>query len=345
MKNLEYKYFADVDLYDKFFDSLKEDYPGFEDWFNRKSKEKAFVLYGKENKVVGFMYLKNEKDIDPKIIPPLKGENILKVGTFKFIPEGTGRGEKFIKKILDKAIEDNHDMVYLTVFEKHDYLIRLFEKYGFLKHGKKENELVYARNMKKIYNDILLDYPYIKTNSKKYHLAIFPKYHSRLFPDSLLKTEPPDIVKDESHSNSIHKIYISAINDLQNLKKGDIIAIYRTCEDGQRAAYTSVTTSVCVVEEVRTRESFADLNDYLKYCSKYSVFSEEELKFFFRAEQYKYVIKFTYNVALKKRLIRKTLLEKVGLARDVYWGFFEIKDEDFKKIIELSETNENYFIN
>ena len=33
--------FADIDLNDPFFDSLKEDYPGFEEWFDRKASTKA----------------------------------------------------------------------------------------------------------------------------------------------------------------------------------------------------------------------------------------------------------------------------------------------------------------
>lgn len=39
------KRFADIDLNDTFFNSLKEDYPGFEAWFEKKSKDnsKAYV--------------------------------------------------------------------------------------------------------------------------------------------------------------------------------------------------------------------------------------------------------------------------------------------------------------
>ena len=39
------KKFADIDLNDSFFTSLKEDYPEFEAWFNKKSKDgsKAYV--------------------------------------------------------------------------------------------------------------------------------------------------------------------------------------------------------------------------------------------------------------------------------------------------------------
>jgi len=50
-------------------------------------------------------------------------------------------------------------------------------------------------------------------------LAVKPKYHSRLFPDSILKTEDSTIAKDISYTNSIHKIYIAAMNGMENIKK------------------------------------------------------------------------------------------------------------------------------
>ena len=41
--NLSYEQFRSVDLSDPFFDSLKEDYTEFVEWFNRKSTEYAYV--------------------------------------------------------------------------------------------------------------------------------------------------------------------------------------------------------------------------------------------------------------------------------------------------------------
>ena len=42
----------------------------------------------------------------------------------------------------------------------------------------------------------------------------------------------------------------------------------------------------------------------------------------------------TYNVALKKRIVRHDLIEKVGLDRNQYWGFFELTDEQFNMIAQ-----------
>ena len=38
--SMEIKRFNEIDLNDCFFDSLKEDYPGFDTWYNKKATAK-----------------------------------------------------------------------------------------------------------------------------------------------------------------------------------------------------------------------------------------------------------------------------------------------------------------
>ena len=45
MDNLIYSKFSEIDLNDPFFDSLKDDYKEFSDWFKRKANDYAYVLY------------------------------------------------------------------------------------------------------------------------------------------------------------------------------------------------------------------------------------------------------------------------------------------------------------
>jgi len=111
-------------------------------------------------------------------------------------------------------------------------------------------ELVLLKNIFRLKNDILKDYPIVQTENKHiYGLSILPQFHTRLFSDSILNNESVDILKDVSHTNSIHKIYICAMQAVQSFQKGDILLIYRT-NDGQGAArFRSVITSICVVEK------------------------------------------------------------------------------------------------
>ncbi|EYU15591.1 hypothetical protein BA1DRAFT_01848 [Photorhabdus aegyptia] len=132
MDSLRYEKFSYFNHNDAFFNSLKESYIEFPDWLNKKARnnESDYVLYDTTGKIDGFLYLKLENNVSD-VDPPLPGNTHLKIGTFKFESKGTLRGQRFIKKVFDTAIVMEVDNIYVTVFEKHDYLIRLFEKYGF----------------------------------------------------------------------------------------------------------------------------------------------------------------------------------------------------------------------
>ncbi|MDX3888084.1 hypothetical protein AB6W71_11040 [Pasteurella multocida] len=95
MDNLKVVLFSDVNLDDPFFDSLKKDYKEFSDWFQRKSNEWAYVLYNDNNLIEGFLYYKFESDVED-VNPPIRGKAVMKVGTFKFNPAGTLRGQRFL---------------------------------------------------------------------------------------------------------------------------------------------------------------------------------------------------------------------------------------------------------
>ncbi len=153
------KSFSEIDLDDEFFKTLKDDYPGFEDWFHRKSSQKALTQYA-NGKLQAFLYLKNESCEAPEgIVPRLPPSRWLKVGTFKIDAHNTKLGERFIKKIMDVAIAGRFDGIYVTVFPKQGPLINLLGKYGFEERGKKGNELVLVKDMKRLCGDPLKDYP------------------------------------------------------------------------------------------------------------------------------------------------------------------------------------------
>lgn len=351
MDNLVYQRFDVFNHSDSFFDTLKNDYEEFSDWLVRKSKagESAYVLYNELENIDGFMYLKMEENVDD-IEPALPTGHHLKIGTFKFNSKGSLRGQRFIKKALDYAIRENADDIYVTVFEKHDYLIRLFERYGFVLHGKKETrngiERVYVRPLGVSRSNVLLDYPYVSTsNNKKYLLAIYPAFHTKLFPDSILNNESADIVEDVSYTNSIHKIYICAMQGVMKAKQGDLLVIYRT-GDGQGAArFRAVATSICVVEEVRHIKEFISLDEFLSYCERFSVFSRKELVSIFNTKRYPYIIRFSYNIALSKRPTRGTLLDEVGLNEEDRWSFMELNDQQFMHILKLGKVDESIIVN
>jgi hypothetical protein len=351
MNGLHYKKFSEIDGDDIFFDSLKGDYNEFKTWFAKKSDagEEAYVFYNSRKRMDGFLYLKVETDADASIIPPLPSGRALKVGTLKINAHGTKLGERFVKKIFDHAMNLGADYIYVTVFDKHQGLITLMERYGFEKQGEKVTgngaEHVLIRNLNVISGDVVKDFPHFEITNKKYYLlAIYPEYHSAFLPDSILNGESHDILEDVSHTNSIHKIYISGINRTKSLHPGDIVAIYRTNDGKGKAYYRSVISSIGVVEEVRQIKSFKSEAQFIKYAKPYSIFTLEQLKEYFTKKQKSYIIKFTYNAALKKRIIRKRLIEECLISTRTRWDFTQLTETQLKWIADQGEINESLIV-
>ncbi|UST64020.1 N-acetyltransferase [Pseudomonas moraviensis] len=351
MKNLKYCNFSEVDLTDTFFDSLKLDYEGFETWFDKKrvSGELAYVFYNSKNKIDGFLYLKSEVDIDESINPPLPVASTLKVGTLKINAHGTKLGERFIKKIFDHAISGEFEQIYVTVFSKHSSLIELFERYGFECYSTKTTrdgeEQVLIRQMTSLTGNVVKEFPLFGFEDRKYYLlAIYPKYHSAFLPDSILNNESHDIVQDVSHTNSIHKVFISGIARTKVMQPGDLILIYRTSDGKGKAYYRSVASSIGVIEEVRQIKSFSSETEFMKYAKPYSIFTKAELKDYFTNKKKSYIIKFTYNAALKKRIIRKRLMEECMISTRTRWDFMSLTEAQIKWVAAAGEINESLII-
>lgn len=353
--DLEIKTFRELNIEDPFFDSLKDSYPEFVNWFQKKAinGESAYVFFNAKGEILDFLYLKIEEEEMNDVTPILPVKKRLKVGTFKILPRHTRRGERFMKKIMDRAIADDVDEVYVTIFPKPEleYLIQTFKSYGFYhiankNHNDRGNEYVLVKNMRKIEGNIVKDYPFVsRTGVSKRILAIKPNYHTALFPDSILNNEDPyNMVQDISPTNSIHKIYICWMKDVDKLKQGDLLLIYRTSDGKGYANYRSVITSVCTVNEVKTFKDFEDEDDFIKYTNQYSIFTPYDLKRWYKYKNNFIVVKMLYNVAFTKKVIRKTLLENVGLDEHAYWGFLPVSDKQFDQIIELGQADGRYFI-
>lgn len=346
---LEKTSFDKLDLRDPFFGTLKAQYKEFKTWFEKKAKAKepVYVVRTSSKKLSGFVYLKQEDEPIADVVPALPKMSRLKVGTLKITPHGTKLGERVLKKIFDHAIEAGVAQIYMTVFPEHKALIKLVERYGFVQHGTKTTkngtELVMLRDLSVFTGDIEKDYPFIHTKGKSYFLlAIYPDYHTQLFPDSILKTEKPDILEDVSHTNTIHKVYVSRLA-LTRMKPGDVVVIYRTTDIAGLARYRSVVTSVCVVEETKAKKDFSTKGDFIKFALPHSVFSKEELGDMF-AESRVYAVKMTYNAAFKRRTIRATLLDDVGVPEQPRWDLKPLTKGQFKRIMELGKADESLVV-
>lgn len=147
----------EINLTDSFFDTFKESYIGFEDWFNGKRDEKAFVVYGLLWQLRAFLLLKiedeNENYLD--IIPTFSKKKRLKICSFKVASKGLGIGKAFIGIVLHMAFISDVDEIYVTIFDDDTYrreLIGFLELNGFKFYGHKNSksgcEKVYVREVR-----------------------------------------------------------------------------------------------------------------------------------------------------------------------------------------------------
>lgn len=352
------KYFGEIDIKDNFFDSFRSDYQGFDDWFNRKADEEAYICQSDKGDTLAFLYIKKEgaNENYSDITPVFSNKVRTKIGTFKVISNGYKLGERFLKIIFDNSLRYKVDEIYVTLFKKteeHERLIGLLQDWGFYQHGIKKtptgDELVLVKDFNPTpdSNNPKSSFPFIDRNRKYYIVPIYPQYHTELFPDSILNNESPrDFSENEPHRNSIQKVYISR-SFFKNLKSGDVIVFYRTKTPGTHAYYTSVVTTIGVVDSVHTQ--ITNVQEFISLCRKRSVFSDEKLAehWNYRPNYRPFVVNFLYAYSFPRRPNLKELIE-MGVftsTSSVPRGFAELSEESFKSILKASKTDESFIIN
>lgn len=345
MLSIRKRKFGELDLNDPFFDTLKEDYPEFSDWFYKKNQEEAYV-FSEKGSIHGFLFVKVEYQDEPDymlIEPPLSKKKRLKVGTFKIDTtlEGFRLSERFIKIIIDNALENNVDEIYVTLFEdKRDEVKRLRDvlcRWGFYKHGYKptnrgEKESVFVKTLEKYDKDkgIKYNFPNLPQNQRMFFLPIAPEYHTQLFPDAILRNEDITLYSEnKAHFYSLEKIYVSGYKG-NAPKPGDYIVIYR---NGERVPkkYSSVCTGVTILEEIKMPRA---LGEYLNECSNKSVFTKEELINFYNDKKYRTVVKLIQY---------KTYFKKISLSQLIDAGLMSY-DSGPRPFTEIPEDKHQLFL-
>ena len=340
--------FGNLNLSNEFFTSFKEDYPGFEKWFNKKADETAYVCQSEGN-TLAFLYLKVEgKNEDySDITPHLSPKRRLKIGSFKVTLNGFRLGERFIKIIFDNALRLKVDEIYVTIFNKRleqQRLINLLEEYGFTFHGHKNGELVYVRTCEKSADRLhpKLTYPFFSLAGHIFIVPIYPDYHTELFPDSILRTESPmDYVENEPYRNAISKVYISRSIE-KNIQSGDIIVFYRT-----GGYYKSVVTTIGVADGII--DNIPTETDFIKLCRQRSVFTDEQLAnhWRYRKSSRPFIVNFLYVYSFPKRINLQRLIE-IGVipsVNDAPRGFTPISVKNLKDILKECQADESLVVN
>lgn len=342
--------FGNIDVTLPFFNSLRDSYDGFEQWFNRKSEEYAYVCQHDDN-IEAFLYLKLEEGIDTTVTPAFNSKRRLKIGTLKVDITGLKLGERFLKIAFENAINMNVEEIYVTIFDNDPneisklILVDLLLSFGFEKWGTKglSGESVYLRKLNVPYNkdEPKKSFPFFSKTSDTYFCPIYPKYHTELFPDSILTNESPlDFQENKPHRNAITKVYVSR-SFFKDLHRGDNIIFYRT-----GGKYAGVITTIGVVNNIYHP---SNINKFKEICKRKSIFSDNELieLWNYNPRNRPFIVEFLYSYSFPTPKVNLKGLVDNDIIRDyesVPRGFELISQEHFKKILELARANESFII-
>lgn len=286
----------EINRADAIFSSLRDDYPGFDEWFDRcRKKHRDCWTLEIDGSIAGLVIRKDETHDEAQTHHTVA--RILKVCTFKVRDEYRGEkfGELLLKQIIWFAQRNSYQLVYLTVFPKHEFLIDLLANYGFEKTKDLANrEIVMEKPISlgpllaEPGDTLAFDrkhYPrfYEGEGVRKFCVPIRPSYHTQLFPEVGKLAELPLFrggtdehsvhpTSDRTPGNTIRKVYLCRAKS-KRIRPGDIIVFY-VSKDEVYAASQCITT-IGVVEQVNETSVGAEL---VRLTAKRSVFSAGELQ-------------------------------------------------------------------
>lgn len=144
------KQLKDLDINDRFFDSLKNEYKDFIIWFNNHLDRKAYITF-QDNKITSILILKIEEKSEDynDFNKEFKPSKRLKICTLKVDVKFKNIGTKYIELAYSEAIKNNVNEIYITLYTNHKDLINLLEKNNYIYYcDKYNNEKVYINKIK-----------------------------------------------------------------------------------------------------------------------------------------------------------------------------------------------------
>lgn len=279
------RYLHEFDIQSSFFDSLREGYGGFNNWYQKaaQSHRRCWCIADESKNELHAVciYKAEESPIVTDDDQKLQGK-ALKLCTFKVDEaiRGFKIGERLLFTAFKYASENDFDWVYAhTNSDRHRHLIELLSDYGFRLVGGYGGDEVYAKPMRPGLLDqpvspldyAIRYYPHYRDDLplNRYLVPIRPVYHEDLFPDISNFSQglfADDLSMFGPQSNTIKKAYICNSN-ISDIASGDLLFFFRT-EDRK---------SIEVVGVVETAIRTDDLDLMMTLVAKRTVYSRAQL--------------------------------------------------------------------
>lgn len=280
-----------IPISDPIFDSLREGYAEFDEWWRKKcvrEQRKCWVVTD-EGSLAGILVRKEERRPDTDATKP--GDRILKLCTFKVRPEsrGTKLGELLLKQALWFAQRNQFDVVYLTAYPDQTALIDLLAYYGFdetkiAPDGERSFEkglcqgAVAVANGDDLFAVARREYPrfHAGPSVEAYVVPIREVFHEALFPE-LKDDAQPELFEfgaigsgPRKPGNTIRKVYLCRAQAWID-QPGALLFFYKG--KSERPPSQAITT-VGVFEDMSLAHSTDELR---RAAGGRSVYSERQL--------------------------------------------------------------------
>ena len=328
--------FSDLDVNDGFFNSLKDDYPGFAKWFENKADTGCAAYVKRPNGLISaFLYIKDEPECEP--VGDLPAMPRIKIGTLK-IDESAGNmrhGEGAVGIALWKWAMSGIDQIYLTVYPKHKSLIGMMEGFGFKQCGTKNGEIVLVKDKRNLdLSETKYYFPFLLRAGRTKIIPIEAEFHDRMFPICGV-SDVNTFEEGMPVGNGITKIYIASPRTKIDYRINDVAFIYRMSKE--HPGVNSRLTAYCVIESVKVVKVNGDpkINEqkFLDLTGNKTVFTDEELRALY-ARNNVYIIGMLYSGTLKMdSSLNYNWLRSNGLF-DTHPYNIQLSIEDAEKILE-----------
>lgn len=339
---IKQEYLYNLNLEDDFFSSLRMDYKGFDEWFEKKQRNnaQAYITQNQQNKVTSFLMLKEEgKNEDySSFDTPFKPAKRLKVATFKVADTGKKIGECFIKIMIKEAIQKNIDEIYVTTFERQESLIYLLRQYGFklatYKNTTKsddtiEREAIFVKNIKD-----KKGYPFVQLDNQNiFIIPVQPKYHKLLFEEAEreFQISIDDTQGMNTSANAIKKAFITN-SKIKMIKPNDILLFYASQDK-------KAITTLGIVET--TWNKFENQKEIFNIVRKRTAYNEDELQYVTSLDSL--VIMFKHYITFNNPITYEFLINN-GIVNGYIQAPRSISRDDLEKIIIEGNSKEMFSI-
>ena len=272
-----------------FFNTLREGYPEFDDWFRgcARNNRRAWAYWAEPEKIGALcIYARKENDDATGHGDILPGAS-LKLCTFKVAPDCQGRkiGELFLKAAFRYATENRLEHIFIHGnTEKHRFLFDLLTDFGFTEFGRYVDDVVYVKKHPVTApNDSPADlssfeyfrryFPHFRQDLsiKKFIIPIRPEYHRILFSDYISPCDPQMALFDATNtaSNAIKQAYLCHAQ-LKKISPGDVVLFYRSKDE-------MAVTSIGIVEQYETLKNANEIVDRVRRRTVYSMTDIEDM--------------------------------------------------------------------